>query len=278
MVGLYDAGVLIDLAINPFDASVPHMVALARAAEARGVGCVWVADHFSGAVVGRSWSRDPFVCLGAIAATTDRVEVGVLVANVVNRHPAQLASAANSLQSMAPGRVRLGVGSGAAPGSRFAVEHEAIGTSLSELDVRRRRLAASIEALRAIWSGDEDVVAEEVVEEVGFSGLTSVVDSSRCPPMIVGASSWPTVEVALRLADGVNLRRTDQLVELLDRIGRRRPDGFEVSVLDGFDDVAGDPGRVDEYVAAGVDRLVLGTSPPHRTDRLDRIDLTVRRA
>ncbi|MGB3734533.1 MAG: LLM class flavin-dependent oxidoreductase [Ilumatobacter sp.] len=267
---------LIDLAINPFDASVPDMLTLARAAESGDVGCVWVADHFSGAVVGRSWSRDPFVCLGAIAAVTDRTEIGVLVANVVNRHPAQLASAANSLQSLAPGRVRLGMGSGAAPGSRFASEHEAIGTELGDVAVRRRRLVDSIAAVRSIWAGDAAFMADATVPGVGFSDLSAVVDESPCPPLIVGASAWPTVEVALELADGVNLRRTGALPELLRRIEEQRHDGFEISVLDWYDDVAEHPGRIDEYAAVGVDRLVLGISPPHDPARLDRLDLAPR--
>lgn len=263
----YAAGVLIDVAVFPFDARVPDMVEFARAAETRGAGCVWVADHFSGAVVGRAWSRDPFVCLGAIAAVTDRIGVGLLVANVFNRHPAQLASAVNSLQSIAPDRVRLGVGSGAAPGSRFAVEQDAIGNPPGDVASRRRRLVETIAALRAIWDG-----ADTAAGDVGFSGLSAVVEPLTPPPLIVGASSWPTIEVALDVADGVNLRRTAALPELLSRLEQRRPDGFEVSVLDGFDEVAEEPGRIGRYVAAGVDRLVLGTSPPHAPGRLERLD------
>ena len=249
---------LIDLAINPFDADVADMVSLARAAEARGAGCVWVADHFSGAVVGRSWSRDPFVCLGAIAASTARIGVGVLVANVVNRHPAQLASAVNSLQSIAPGRVRLGLGSGAAPGSRFAVEHEAIGRTLGDAPERRAYLIDSLASLRAIWN-DQDIF---------------VVDASPLPPVIIGASSWSTVAVALEIADGVNLRRSEELHDLLERIERRRPDGFEVSVLDSFDDVVDAPEIAARYATLGVDRLVLGISPPHDGSRLERFDFS----
>ena len=64
----------------------------------------------------------------------------LLVANITNRHPAQLASGINSIQSLAPGRVRFGVGSGAAPGSRFAVEHDMIGKQLGDLDGRRSHL------------------------------------------------------------------------------------------------------------------------------------------
>jgi hypothetical protein len=270
----YDARVLIDIAIYPFDASVPDMVSLARAAETAGAQCVWVSDHFSGAVAGRSWSRDPFVCLGAIAAVTERIGVGLLVANVANRHPAQLAAAVNSLQSIAPGRVRLGIGSGAAPGSRFAVEHDAIGASLGDVDVRRGRLVDSITSLRAIWSGRKEFDAAGPASGVGFSGLSAVVDASPCPPLIVGASSWSTVEVALELADGVNLRRTAALPELLERIEAQRPDGFEVSVLDWFDDVADSPERVDELERSGVDRLVLGISPPHESPRLDRFNFS----
>lgn len=271
----YASPVQIDLAINPFDAAVPDMVELAAGAESRGAGCVWVADHFSGAVVERSWSRDPFVCLGAIAAVTGRIDVGVLVANVVNRHPAQLASATNSLQSLAPGRVRIGLGSGAAPGSRFSVEHEAVGRRLDGADVRRQRLVDTIAAMRAIWNGQPDYTASELVPEVGFSGLAAVVDGSSCPPLIVGASAWSTVEVALRVADGVNLRRTAALPILLERIATERPPGFEVSVLDVLDDIAEFPERRREYRESGVDRLILGASPPHDVKRLDRIDFSI---
>lgn len=267
---------LIDLAINPFDADVVDMVSLARVAEASGAGCVWVADHFSGAVVGRSWSRDPFVCLGAIAASTARIGVGVLVANVVNRHPAQLASAVNSLQSIAPGRVRLGMGSGAAPGSRFAVEHEAIGRTLGDAAARRAYLVDSLAAFRAMWNDHDSFVADRQASRLGFTGLESIVDESPLPPVIIGASSWPTVAVALEIADGVNLRRTEELPELLERIGQQRPDGFEVSVLDWFDDVADDPELTARYATLGVDRLVLGISPPHDGRRLERFDFSRR--
>ena len=199
---------LIDLAVNPFEANVVDMVAMAVAAEQAGYSAVWVADHFSGAVVDRRWSRDPFVCLGAMAASTTSIDVGILVANMRNRHPAQLASAVNSLQSLAPGRVRLGIGSGAVPDSRFAVEHDAIGTDLGIVTDRRTALGDSIRALRAIWAGDRHF---DTSPHVGFAGLDGVVDGARCPPIVVGASAWPTIELALDEADGVNVRRSARL-------------------------------------------------------------------
>ena len=164
----------VELAINPFDADVRDMVAVAQAAEAMGVSAVWVADHFSGAVVNRRWSRDPFVVLGAIAARTTSVHLGVLVANMMNRHVAHLASSLNTLQSVAPDRVRCGIGSGAAPNSQFAVEQDMVGTQLGDLASRRTGLVDTIEALRVIWSGGRNHPAAGVAP-TGFRDLEGVV-------------------------------------------------------------------------------------------------------
>ena len=241
------------------------MVEAAVDAEAAGVHTIWVSDHFSGAVVDRPWSRDPFVCLGAIAARTDRIGLGLLVANVVNRHPAQLACAVDSLRSLAPERVVLGVGSGAAPGSRFAVEHEAIGRELADTGTRRELLVESIASLRAIWNGES---VSGPGSPAGFDGLSAVVDHDTAPPIIVGASAWSTIEVALRHADGVNLRATSATMDHLARIEERRPEGFEVSVLDVADSTTRDDAAL---AAAGCDRLVLGCRPPFDRSILDRL-------
>lgn len=261
---------LIDLAVNPFEADVGWMVEMAVVAEERGYAAVWVADHFSGAVVDRRWSRDPFVCLGAIGASTQQVDLGVLVANMRNRHPAQLASAVNSLQSLAPGRVRLGIGSGAVPDSRFAAEHDAIGTDLADAPGRRAQLVDSIAALRAIWSGERN---HDVASPARFVGLHGVVDGAGAPPIVVGASAWPTIEVALAHADGVNLRWTATLTEVLERIGAERNGSFEVSVLGAYDDLVDDAEQLGALAAAGVDRVVLGVSAPRRPDDLHPADV-----
>ena len=62
-----------DLVLSSFGASVPELVEAAVVGEASGFDGVWAFDHFSGAMLGRPWSRDPFVVLGAIAARTERI-------------------------------------------------------------------------------------------------------------------------------------------------------------------------------------------------------------
>ncbi len=230
--------------LNTFDADVPRLVRAAVDAEDAGLDGVWVPDHFSGAVVGRRWSRDPFACLGAVAHATRRVRIGPLVANIRNRSAPQLASAINTVASLAPGRVVLGMGSGAAPGSRFAVEHEAIGTEFGDAAFRRGLLVDQIREIRRLHD-----------RSAPSDGRLAVTDGTPCPPIVVGASARSTVDVALEHADGVNLRATGRTVELVDRSRAARGGDFEISVLIGPD--VG-PETFDRWRDVGVDRLVVG--------------------
>lgn len=259
---------LVDLVVNPFGADLGQMVEMARIADRRGFGSIWVSDHFSGAVVDAPWSRDPFVCLGAMGAVTERVDIGLLVANITNRHPVQLVSAVNSLQSLCPGRVRLGIGSGAAPASRFASEHTMIGKELAATSDRQQHLRDVIGALRAIWSGESDFDAPHV----SFHDLAGIVDGAPMPPLIVGASAWSTIEVAVATADGVNVRRTNDLQRHLEQLAEvDRPQDFDVSVLDFFDPnrpeaLLADAAEVIELETRGVDRLIVTVWPARDLD------------
>ena len=74
-----------------------------------------------------------FTLLGALAASTTTIGLGSMVANVANRHPAVLATSAASVHAISNGRLLLGIGAGAAPGSTWSREHDAI-----ELPLRPR--------------------------------------------------------------------------------------------------------------------------------------------
>jgi alkanesulfonate monooxygenase SsuD/methylene tetrahydromethanopterin reductase-like flavin-dependent oxidoreductase (luciferase family) len=259
--------VLTDLALSPFGASVPDMVTAAQAADAGGFDSVWTYDHFSGLIGRAPWSRDPFVTLGAIAATTRRLGVGVLVANMTNRHPVQLACALSSLQSLAPDRVHCGIGTGASPGSRFAVEHDAIGKQLAAPEARRSQLVETIAALRAIWRGEGFHG-----EHVQVADAMPITHPAAPPPIIVGATTLSTIEVAAEHADGVNIQHGPRLAELVDAArhlsnGRR----FEISVFAALEVdhlLGGDPTPLADL---GVDRRTLHVSTPYPVERIASI-------
>ncbi len=261
-----------DLVLAPFDASVAELIEAAQAADAGGFDAVWTYDHYSGLVTGRNWSRDPFVALGAIGATTERINVGVLVANANNRHPAQLACAVNSLQSVAPGRVLLGLGAGASPASRWSSEQAAIGQPAAGAATRRALLIETIQAVRAIWAGEQFDG-----HHVCAAASMAVVDGAPIPPIIIGSSSTGTTEVACGYADGVNLLPGDDLAERIEftRSRTSMPSHtswpFEISVFKALDvdhPLGGDP---TQFTDLGVDRRTLYVTAPYPIDRIAAI-------
>ncbi len=253
------ADIATDLVVSPFGAAATEMVDVARCAEESGFDGVHALDHFSGAMLGHPWSREPFTVLGAMAVVTDSIRLGPLVANVVNRHVALLASAASTLQSLAGGRVVLGLGTGAAPGSRFAGEHDAIGRRLLDGAGRRRFLGETIDAIGLLWSGG----GHQAGEFLAIAGLHGVVGPEPRPPLIVGASGPRTVELACDRAEGVNIRvgeATGALVALARSRTAGRP--FEISVHDFADLSHSSGGEAEKWADTGVQRRTLAVSAP----------------
>jgi alkanesulfonate monooxygenase SsuD/methylene tetrahydromethanopterin reductase-like flavin-dependent oxidoreductase (luciferase family) len=191
------------------------------------------------------------------------------VANVVNRHPAHLASAAATIQSLGRGRVVLGLGAGAGPGSDYAGEFNAIGVDLGDLDTRRRRLIETIQVLRQIWHGGGDHDGEFFT----LRGLEAVVGTDvTLPRLIVGASSVGTVRLAAAHADGVNIVGSpgwERLVELACELTTGRD--FEISVFMALEPDHPTGGELDSMVEIGVDSRVLAVEAPYPFDRLRAI-------
>ena len=248
-----------DVVLSPFGATVPELVDAARCAEDSGFGGVWTYDHLTGKMLDRGSSHDAFVILGAIAAVTTRVRLGPLVANMMNRHPARLAVAMSSLQSLSSGRAVLGLGGGSAPGSRFAGEHETIGTQLLDAAGRARRLEETIALVRNTWAGATEFHGEFF--QIAEPGLG--LNEQMPPPIVIGASGSRTVELALRVADGVNITNGPKLAELLALVqSKNRGGSFETSVHIPADLDHPTGGTVQGVPDSGLDRSVLAVNAP----------------
>jgi 5,10-methylenetetrahydromethanopterin reductase len=212
------------------------MARLARAAEEAGVDSVWVAET--------PFARDAFVALAAIAAATERVELGTAIVNPYSRHPAQLASAFATLDEVSDGRAVCGLGVG-------------VRDQLARLgyDVSRPLRAAreSIEILR-------DLLARETVTLEGekfqiADGRLGFRPPRPAIPIYLAATGPKMCELAGRIADGIYLPCAPR--ELLERAiadsARSRPAGkpFEVAwqVLVGVDE---DPEAAKGQVRPGI--------------------------
>ncbi len=93
----------------------PEYLALARRAESFGYDSIWVGDHLLYRRPGDPEPRGPWECwsmLAALAAATDRVELGPLVASTSFHAPAMLAKKAATVDEISGGRLILGLGAG----------------------------------------------------------------------------------------------------------------------------------------------------------------------
>ncbi|MCK9487683.1 MAG: TIGR03619 family F420-dependent LLM class oxidoreductase [Dehalococcoidia bacterium] len=142
--------------ILPGGASAQEFFAAAQAAEALDYDSVWMGDH----VLWPSFWPEPIPLLAGAGAVTSRIAVGTGILLAALRRPAALAKQTATLQWMTDGRFRLGVGAG----GEYPLEFEASGVPLAE---RGAYLDDTLEALRALWSGDEVTIRNRQIEVEG---------------------------------------------------------------------------------------------------------------
>ncbi|MEM7237601.1 MAG: LLM class oxidoreductase [Pseudomonadota bacterium] len=97
--------------------TMQHHLERAELAEALGFGAIWLRDvPFNVPSFGDAGQVfDPFVYLGALAARTEKIALGVASIILPLRHPAHVAKAATSVDALSSGRLILGVASGDRP-------------------------------------------------------------------------------------------------------------------------------------------------------------------
>jgi alkanesulfonate monooxygenase SsuD/methylene tetrahydromethanopterin reductase-like flavin-dependent oxidoreductase (luciferase family) len=222
--------VKIDIQYSPGTNEWPVLRDAVLRAEAEGYDTTWVFDHFDGAMIeGDRPMLECFTLLGALAAITTTIGLGTLVANVANRHPAILAAAASSAQRISGDRLTLGLGAGTSPNSKWSGEHVARNIPLNA-DIADRHAA--------------------VVEQIRW-----IRDLPEPTPIIVGVNSARLAIIAGEIADGINVRMTNERASEFIKVARDaagdRP--FEVS---GWTFETADDAR-EQAEELGLDRLVL---------------------
>jgi alkanesulfonate monooxygenase SsuD/methylene tetrahydromethanopterin reductase-like flavin-dependent oxidoreductase (luciferase family) len=129
------------------------LAALARAADEAGVAVLSVPDHllqvpYVGPV------GDPvlegYSVLAFLAAHSEQVELQLHDGSVLHRHPALLARTVATLDVLAGGRARLGIGAG-----WYEREHRALGLPFPPLRDRLELLEEALLLLRRTWSDDD---------------------------------------------------------------------------------------------------------------------------
>lgn len=167
--------------------------AFVREAEAMGADSYWIPDHPTGVP---DWAPT----LAAIAASTRRIRLGPLVACVPFRTAHLLARQAADVDRISGGRLVLGLGIG-----HHAPEFTQIGVPFPSLSERQAMLDETIDALRALWSGEPVSIEGRWVRLDGALLEHGPVQRPWVPLLIAGGGRRVTLRRVAERADAANL-------------------------------------------------------------------------
>jgi coenzyme F420-dependent glucose-6-phosphate dehydrogenase len=200
-----------------------ELVDLAKRAEAAGFDFASISDHFHPWV--RAQGHSPFVwsVLGAIAASTERLEVGVGVScPLVRIHPAIVAQATATTSLMFEGRFFLGVGTGE------ALNEHVLGHRWPPPHVRREMLEEAVHVIRRLLTGetvDHHGEFYDVENARIFDAPTTAV------PIIVSGFGPEAARLAGRIGDGYWGNAPDrELLETFEKAGGDGPRYAQLNV------------------------------------------------
>ena len=169
------------------DVRWPEIVSMARAAEATGFDSIWLGDHLLYRGDGRPergpW--DAWTTLAALAASTERVRIGPLVACAAFHPPGSCRMAA-SVDEVSRGRFVLGIGAG-----WNETEFRAFGIPFGE---RASRFEETFAIVRRLLAG------ERVTFEGRFAHVEDAVllpEPARRVPMMLGSNGDRLLRAAL---------------------------------------------------------------------------------
>jgi probable F420-dependent oxidoreductase len=270
-----------------------------RAAEDAGWYGTWLADHYMPNTGDTTPAHgDTYECwalLPALAAITERVRIGTLVAPTSVHHPALLAKRAATIDRLSGGRMTLGIGAG------WQInEHHAYGIELEPPGRRVSRFEEAIQIVRSMLSD----------ESTTFHGSCYNLTEAPCDPkpvqsplpILVGTRSPRMLRITARYADQWNTWATPEqaaapraaLLEACDAVGRDPATIWtSVNALIEFDARTPPPGRavlfgsaerlvdqIGQYAELGYDEFIvpdwnLGTTKTEIADAVAQIKTKV---
>jgi F420-dependent oxidoreductase-like protein len=269
----------IDIKAAQHDRDWANILAYAKDTEATETfGGFWMFDHFvpiNGHVEGPC--MDGWTLLGAVAAVTGRVRLGLMVGCNGYRYPAVLAKIATTVDQVSGGRLDVGLGAG-----WFDLEYNMYGIPFPPPVQRIRELDEACEALKLLWT-QELATFEGKYYQLHEARHEPKPVQKPYPPLVIGGGGEKLMlRVVAKHADMYNFgggtpeeaqHKNAVLDEHCAAIGRdpgaiRRSTQF---YLRSADEVSTIRERVEAYVAVGIDHLAIGVPLGYDPDIVEAI-------
>ncbi|MEO9327048.1 LLM class F420-dependent oxidoreductase [Gordonia aurantiaca] len=234
------------------------MSSVAERAESGGWDSIWVYDHFHTVPLPTDEAtHEAWTLVAALAATTERVDIGQMCTAMSYRNPMYLAKVAATADLISGGRVQMGIG-----GGWYEHEWRAYGYGFPSAGERLARLDEGVQIMKQAWE----------TGRATFSGKHYTVDGAICRPQptagrlplwIAGGGEKKTLRIAAKYADYTNFDGT--------------PEGFahKSAVLQGH---CKDLGRDFESIVRSANyNVILAETEAEVERKLDDLELRIAR-
>jgi probable F420-dependent oxidoreductase len=213
-------------------------------------------------------SLDPFVALGAVAATTTRLKLGTGITLVAQRDPIWLAKEVASLDHISAGRVIFGIG--------YGWNKEELASHGVAYQQRRAILRERILLMKSLWTEDVASFQGELLHLEPSWAWPKPVQRPH-PPIIMGGAAGPkTIADMVEFCDGwMPLGTRHDLDGKLSTVRKaveaagRDPSAFSITAYG----AKGANENVEHLIKLGVDRIVFNLPQREPTEVLDRIGI-----
>ena len=162
--------------------------------EAMGYDSLWVCDHLYGPQSPQIPILEAWSLIAAVAAVTEKVEIGTLVTPAGMRNAAQLGKVIATIDNIAGGRIIPGLGAGWMPR-----EFSDFGVPFLNTGQRLGQLRETVELLKRMWTEPSVTYDGKFVKA---NNLVCEPKPVRVPPMLIGGSGEKvTLKIAAQHAD-----------------------------------------------------------------------------
>jgi len=253
------ARIRVGVQLHPQATTVDALRTAWRSADAMGVDSIWIWDHFY-PLYGDPHAAhfEAYSLLAAMAADTERADIGALVTCNSYRNPNLLADMARTIDHISNGRFVLGIGAG-----WFERDYDEYGYELGTAPSRLADLAVAL-----------PLISDRL-------GMLNPAPEGDLPILIGGSGEKVTLRLVAQHADAWNsfgppdsYRHKNEVLDdwcrRLDRDPRQieRTAGINQGEVDAW----------EAYVDAGADHLIVMTGPPFDLDPVQRLVDAVGRA
>jgi F420-dependent oxidoreductase-like protein len=186
----------------PPEALFERLTEIAATAESSGFDSLFVMDHLHqipGVGPQTDWMLEGNTTLAALAARTERLQLGLMVGSVTYRNPALHAKITTTLDVISGGRAIYSLGAG-----WFEDEHCAYGFEFPPLRERFERLEEALQIARAMFTEDSPSF------EGRHFGVDGVLNNPRplrgdIPILVGGSGERKTLRLVAQYADACNI-------------------------------------------------------------------------